>query len=170
MARKASGRIVRPPTQREVRTVRQSTVRILVAALTLTVAGTALAGRIEPDDRADIAAVRQATVIPTQAVRAAEADGGVAYAYGMEVDGGQRWSKVDVRRGGALESVRVDVATGKVIGRKPAHGEDAQGAHALDGTTLTLAAAMAHAERVGKGPALEAETGGTAPPRTPMST
>lgn len=136
------------------------TLKVLVAALLLAATGVALAGQIEPDDRAEIAAVRQAAVIPTQAVRAAEADGGVAYAYGMEVDHGQHWYKVDVRRGTALETVRVDATSGKVIDRKPAHGEDALGAHALDASGLTLAAAIAHAEREGKGPALEAETGG----------
>lgn len=135
-------------------------LRYVVLALALASSGLALAGQIEPDDRLEIAAAQAASVVPTQAVRAAEATGGVAYGFGMEVEGARRWYKVNLLRGGAKVQVRVDAVTGKVLGSAPARGEDAQGAEALTRTSMTLGAAITHAEREGKGPALEAGAGG----------
>jgi hypothetical protein len=49
---------------------------------------------------------------------------------------------------------------GRACGCSQPRGEDAQGAHALDGSKLTLAEAITRAERVGHGPALEASAAG----------
>lgn len=136
-------------------------LRYIVLALALASSGLALAGQIEPDDRLEIAAAQRASVIPTQAVRAAEAAGGIAYGFGMEVEGARHWYKVNLLRDGKAVQVRVDDTSGKVLGSAPARGEDAQGAHALGGGSLALGAAIAHAEREGRGPALEADAGGT---------
>lgn len=133
----------------------------MAVALAAGFAGVALAGHLDAGDQLEIAAVRKATVIPTQAVRVAEAQGGVAYGYGMEVDGARHWYEVDVLRDGAPLQVRIDPTSARVVGTSPARGEDAQGAHALAGGELALGAAIAHAERAGGGPALEADAGGT---------
>lgn len=136
-------------------------LRYVALMLALATSGLALAGRIGPDDRLEIAAVQRASVIPTAAVRTAEATGGTAYGFGMEVEGARHWYKVNLLRGGDKVQVRIDDASGRVLGSAPARGEDAQGARALSGSGLTLGTAVAHAERAGKGPALEADAGGS---------
>lgn len=133
--------------------------RSLVAALVLA-ATAAFAGNIEAGDRLEAAAVLKSTVTPTQAVKIAEAGGGRAYGYGMEATPHGHWYEVDVVRGNARLELRIDATTGKVLGSSPAHGEDAQGAHALVGSKLTFGEAVAQAERAGAGPALEANAAG----------
>ena len=134
--------------------------RTLVATLALGMTAAALAGSIEPGDHLEMAAVLKAPVTPTQAVKIAEAGGGHAYGYGMEATQHGHWYEVDVLRGDARLELRVDATTGKVLGSSPARGEDARGSHALDGNTLTFGEAIAKAERVGNGPALEANATG----------
>ncbi|MGH8124284.1 MAG: PepSY domain-containing protein [Rhodanobacteraceae bacterium] len=120
----------------------------------------ALAGDIEAGDHMEMAAVLKAPVTPTQAVKIAESGGGTAYGYGMEANQHGHWYEVDVLRGGAKLLLRIDASSGKVLGSSVAHGEDAQGAHALTGSKLTFGQAIAKAERVGHGPALEADSAG----------
>lgn len=134
--------------------------RFIVAVLALPVAAAAFAGSIEAGDHMEMAAVLKSPVTPTQAVKIAENGGGNAYGYGMEATRHGHWYEVDVLRGGAKLDIRIDATTGKVLGSSQAHGEDAEGAHALDGSKLTFAEAMAKAEQVGKGPALEANAAG----------
>ena len=134
--------------------------RTLVAALALGTTAAALAGSIEPGDHLEMAAVLKSPVTPTQAVKIAEAGGGHAYGYGMEATHHGHWYEVDVLRGDARLELRIDATSGKVLGSSPARGEDAHGAHALDTNTLTFGEAIAQAERVGKGPALEANATG----------
>ena len=107
-----------------------------------------------------MAAVLESPVTPTQVVKIAEAGGGRAYGCGMEATHNGHWYEVDVLRGNARLELRIDATTGKVLGSSPARGEDARGARALDGNTLTFGEAIAQAERVGKGPALEANATG----------
>jgi hypothetical protein len=134
---------------------------ILVATLAMGMTAAAFAGSIEPGDHLEMAAVLKSPVTPTQAVRIAEAGGGRAYGYGMEATHHGHWYEVDVLRGDARLELRIDATSGKVLGSSPAGGEDAQGAHALDANKLTFGEAIAQAERVGNGPALEANaTGG----------
>lgn len=134
--------------------------RTLVATLALGMTVAALAGSIEPGDHLEIAAVLKSPVTPTQAVKIAETGGGRAYGYGMEATQHGHWYKVDVLRGDARLELRIDATSGKVLGSSPARGEDAHGAHALDGNKLTFGEAIAQAERVGEGPALEANATG----------
>jgi hypothetical protein len=130
-----------------------------ILALAL-VSACALAGGIEPGDHMEMAAVLKAPVSPTQAVKIAEQGGGHAYGYGMEATHHGHWYEVDVLRGNARLALRIDATKGRVLGSSAAHGEDAQGAHALDGSTLGFGEAIAQAERVGHGPALEANAAG----------
>jgi hypothetical protein len=132
----------------------------LVATLALGMTAAALAGSIETGDHLEMAAVLRSTVTPTQAVKIAEAGGGRAYGYGMEATRHGHWYEVDVLRGDARLELRIDATSGKVLGNSPARGEDAHGAYALDGNRLTFGEAIAQAERVGKGPALEANATG----------
>jgi hypothetical protein len=134
--------------------------RTLVAALAVGVTAAALAGSIESGDHLEMAAVLKSPVTPTQAVKVAEAGGGRAYGYGMEATPHGHWYEVDVLRGDAKLELRIDATTGKVLGSSPARGEDAHGAHALDGSKLTFGEAIAQAERIGNGPALEANATG----------
>ena len=134
--------------------------RTLIAALAIGMTAAALAGSIEPGDRLEMAAVLKSPVTPAQAVKIAEAGGGRAYGYGMEATQRGHWYEVDVLRGDAKLELRIDATTGKVLGSSPARGEDAQGAHALEGNKLTFGEAIAQAERVGNGPALEANAAG----------
>jgi hypothetical protein len=134
--------------------------RTLVATLAIGMTAAALAGSIEPGDHLEMAAVLKSPVTPTQAVKIAEAGGGRAYGYGMEATHHGHWYEVDVLRGDARLELRIDATSGKVLGSSPARGEDAHGAHALDGNQLTFGEALAQAERVGKGPALEANATG----------
>lgn len=134
--------------------------RTLVATFALGMTAAALAGSIEPGDHLEMAAVLKSPVTPTQAVKIAEAGGGRAYGYGMEATRHGHWYEVDVLRGDARLELRIDATSGKVLGSSPARGEDAHGAHALDGNKLTFGEAIAQAERVGKGPALEANATG----------
>lgn len=120
----------------------------------------AFAGHIEAGDHMEMAAVLKAPVTPTQAVKIAESGGGSAYGYGMEANPHGHWYEVDVLRGGARLLLRIDATSGKVLGSAPARGEDARGAHALAGGKLTFGEAIAQAERVGNGPALEADAAG----------
>ena len=132
----------------------------VLASLAIATTAVAHAGQIEAGDRLEMAAVLKAPVTPTQAVKIAEAGGGRAYGYGMEANKHGHWYEVDVLRGGAKLLLRIDAATGKVLGSAPARGEDAHGAHALDGSKLTFGEAIAQAERAGGGPALEASAVG----------
>lgn len=134
--------------------------RAVVATLVLATTAAAFAGSIEPGDHLEMAAVLKSSVTPTQAVKIAEAGGGHAYGYGMEATQHGHWYEVDVLRGNARLELRIDATTGKVLGSSPARGEDARGAHSLDGNTLTFGEAIAQAERVGNGPALEANATG----------
>lgn len=134
--------------------------RTIVTALVLGMTAAALAGSIEAGDHLEMAAVLKSPVTPTQAVKIAEAGGGRAYGYGMEATHHGHWYEVDVLRGDARLELRIDATSGKVLGSSPARGEDARGAHALDGNKLTFAEAIAQAERVGNGPALEANATG----------
>ncbi len=134
--------------------------RTLVAALVLATAATAFAGSIEAGDRLEMAAVLESPVTPAQAVKIAETGGGRAYGYGMEATPHGHWYEVDVLRGNARLELRIDANNGKVIGSSPARGEDAHGAHALDGGKLTFGEAITQAERAGNGPALEANAAG----------
>lgn len=120
----------------------------------------AFAGTIEPGDHLEMAAVLKAPITPTQAVQIAEAGGGRAYGYGMEATHHGHWYEVDVLRGNAKLDLRIDATTGKVLGSSAARGEDAQGAYALANSKLTFGEAIAKAERVGHGPALEAGSAG----------
>ncbi|MGH8125525.1 MAG: PepSY domain-containing protein, partial [Rhodanobacteraceae bacterium] len=132
----------------------------IALALGVGVTTVALAGHIEAGDRMEMAAVLKAPVTPTRAVKIAESGGGRAYGYGMEANRHGHWYEVDVLRGGAKLDLRIDATTGKVLGSSAASGEDAQGARALDGSQLNFGEAIALAERVGKGPALEADSAG----------
>lgn len=134
--------------------------RTIIASLAFTVAAAAFAGSIEPGDHLEMAAVLSATITPTQAVKIAEKGGGHAYGYGMEANHHGHWYEVDVLRGGSKLDIRIDATSGKVLGSSRARGEDAEGAHALDGSKLTFGEAIAKAERVGHGPALEANAAG----------
>ncbi|MGH8183145.1 MAG: PepSY domain-containing protein [Rhodanobacteraceae bacterium] len=132
----------------------------IALALGVGASSVALAGHIEAGDHMEMAAVLKAPITPTQAVKIAESGGGSAYGYGMEANPRGHWYEVDVLRGGAKLLLRIDATTGKVLGSAPAHGEDAQGAQALVGSKLTFGEAIAQAERVGNGPALEADSAG----------
>ena len=136
--------------------------RILSCAIlaALALAPTAFAGSIEPGDHLEMAAVLKSPITPTQAVKIAEAGGGHVYGYGMEATRRGHWYEVDVLRGGARLELRIDATSGKVLGSSAAHGEDARGAHALDGSNLGFSEAVAQAERMGNGPALEANAVG----------
>lgn len=134
--------------------------RTLVATLVLATTAAAFAGGIEAGDRLEMAAVLKSPVTPTRAVKIAEAGGGRAYGYGMEATHKGHWYEVDVLRGNARLELRIDATTGRVLGSRPARGEDARGAHALDGSKLTFSEAIAQAERIGNGPALEADAAG----------
>ncbi|WIG56766.1 MAG: hypothetical protein OJF61_002554 [Rhodanobacteraceae bacterium] len=134
--------------------------RTVVATLVLATTAAAFAGSIEAGDRLEMAAVLKSAVTPTQAVKIAEAGGGRAYGYGMEATPHGHWYEVDVLRGNARLELRIDATTGKLLGSSPARGEDARGAHALDGARLTFGEAIAQAERAGNGPALEANAAG----------
>lgn len=138
----------------------RATLHIIVAALALAAARTVFAGGIEPGDRLEMAAVLKAPVSPLQAVRIAQAGGGHAFTYGMEANPHGHWYEVSVLRGGSKLLLKINAENGKVIGSSAAHGEDAQGAHALDGSKLAFGTAIAQAESVGGGPALEASTVG----------
>lgn len=139
----------------------QQHLPIFIACALLAATSTvALAGGIEPGDHLEMAAVLKAPITPAKAVKIAENGGGRAYGYGMEATHHGDWYEVDVLRGGAKLDLRIDPTTGKVLGSSPARGEDAQGAHALDGSKLTFGEAIAQAERVGHGPALEASAAG----------
>lgn len=135
-------------------------LHIITAALVLTAATAAFAGGIEPGDRMEMAAVLKAPVSPVRAVRIAEAGGGHAFTYGMEANPHGHWYEVSVLRGGAKLLLKINAESGRVIGSSAAHGEDAQGAHALDGGKLAFGVAIAQAERAGGGPALEANAVG----------
>ena len=119
--------------------------RILPIAATTTLAlGITLVAAAAGDagEHAEMTAVIKAPITPIRAVQIAESGGGRAYGFGMEATRNGHWYEVDVLRGNA-------------------HGEDAVGAHALDGSKLTLVAAIAQAERTGNGPALEAGASGS---------
>ncbi len=134
----------------------------LTIALALASVAAAAAGAqgLNAEDRAEAAAVLKAPISPTKAVQIAEHDGGAAYALGMEATHRGNWYEVEVLRNGVANQVRIDPGSGKVLGTSKAHGEDAAGAHALDGSQMTLAAAIAQAERTGNGTAMEATSMG----------
>lgn len=134
--------------------------RVLFATFAIGMASAACAGGIEPGDRLEMAAVLKAPITPTHAVRIAEAGGGRAYRFGMEAASHGHWYEVDVLRGNARLELRIDASTGKLLGSGPARDKDAHGAHVLDGSVLAFGEAIAHAERVGNGPALEANASG----------
>lgn len=136
-------------------------VRLVVLSLALCITSTAFAGHIEAGDRLEMAAVLKAPITPTRAVQIAEGGGGRAYGYGMEATrNGGHWYEVDVVRGNDKLELRIDDASGKLLGSSAARGEDAQGAQALVGSKLVFGEAIAAAERAGGGPALEASTAG----------
>lgn len=133
-----------------------------VIAATLGVASLqASAANTDPSEHAEAMATRSAKITPAQAVSIAEHGGGTAYGFGMESERSGHWYEVDVLRHGQPTIVRIDSNNGHVLGNSRAHGEDAAGAHALDGSSLKLDAAIATAERKGKGPAMEATATGS---------
>lgn len=136
--------------------MKQILARAITVSLALAVTAAAIAGNIESGDRLEMAAVLKAPISPTRAVQIAASGGGRAYGYGMEATRSGHWYEVDVLRGNDKLELRIDASTGKLIGSSAARGEDALGAHALADGKLTLGEAIAHAERVGGGPALEA--------------
>lgn len=105
-------------------------------------------------------AVTHAAITPDRAIRIAENSGGRAYGYGMEATRNGEWYEVDVLRGGAELEVRIDPATGKILGSSAARGEDAEGANALGRGKLTFRVAVAKVEQAGHGRALEASAAG----------
>lgn len=121
----------------------------------------ASAANTDPSEHAEAMATRSAKITPTRAVAIAEHGGGTAYGFGMESERSGHWYEVDVLRHGQPTIVRIDSSNGHVLGSGPAHGEDAAGAHALDGGSLKLDDAIATAEREGKGPAMEATATGS---------
>lgn len=132
----------------------------IAVSLALAMTTAAFAGSIEPGDHMEMAAVLKAPISPAKAVRIAESGGGRAFAYGMEANPHGHWYEVSVLRGGSRLLLRIDADTGKVLGSRPATGEDARGAEALAGSRLTFGEAIAQAERAGDGPALEANAAG----------
>lgn len=140
--------------------MKHATARAIAVSLALAVTAVAMAGSIEPGDHLEMAAVLKSPISPTKAIQIAEAGGGQAYGYGMEANHSGHWYEVDVLRGGSKLLVKVNATTGKVIGSSAAHGEDAHGSRALDGTQLKFGEAIATAERIGRGPALEADAAG----------
>lgn len=125
-------------------------------ALSLGAATFCAAAGVNAEDRAEAAAVGKASVSPTRAVQIAEQAGGRAYAFGMESTPHANWYEVEVLRNNQPTEVRIDPMSGKVFGTSKARGADVSGAHALDGSALTLGAAIGQAERMGNGTAMEA--------------
>lgn len=140
--------------------IRNSTLMIAVA-IALGASTIAAAAGLDAEDRAEAAAVVHASVTPTHAVQIAEQAGGRAYAFGFEAGKQGNWYEVDVLRNHAPTEVRIDPDNGKVLGTSKAKGEDAKGAHALDQSKLSLSMALAQAERVGNGTAMEATSMGS---------
>ncbi|MGH8215348.1 MAG: PepSY domain-containing protein [Rhodanobacteraceae bacterium] len=137
--------------------------RVIATSVAIALAlgiGATTAAFADQTEGAEMTAVLKAPVTPTQAVKIAERGGGHAYDYGMEANGHGHWYEVAVLRGGAKLLLRIDASTGKILGSAPARGEDARGAHALEGSKLNFASAIAQAERTGNGPALEADAAG----------
>ena len=137
---------------------------IIVAAIAATLGVASLqasAATQDPSEHAEAMATRHAAISPTRAVSIAEKGGGTAYGFGMESEHNGHWYEVDLLRHGQPTIVRIDPDNGHVLGSSAAHGEDAAGAHALDGGSLKLGAAIATAEREGKGPAMEATAMGS---------
>lgn len=132
----------------------------LVTALALATATMALAGSIEAGDQLEMAAVLKAPITPTKAVQIAERGGGRAFTYGMEAIPSGHWYEISVLRGSDKLLLKIDAESGKLISSSPARGDDAHGAHALDASRLAFGEAIAIAERVGDGPALEAGAAG----------
>jgi len=132
----------------------------IATAFAIAFSSTASAGRIEAGDHMEMAAVLKAPVAPVQAVRIAESGGGTAFTCGMEANPRGHGYEVSVLRGGSKRLLRIDASTGKVLRSGPARGEDAQGAQSLAGSKLAFGEAIAQAERVGHGPALEANAAG----------
>jgi len=149
-----------PLSTKEVANMKRIVTIGAAIALAAGVSSAAFAGHIEAGDHMEMAAVLKAPVTPTQAVKIAESGGGHAFGYGMEANQHGHWYEVSVLRGGAKLLLRIDATTGKVLGSAPARGGEAQGAHALDGSKLDFDEAIAKAERVGNGPALEADAAG----------
>lgn len=135
-------------------------VQAIAMSLALCTTAAAMAGSIEAGDHPEMAAVLKAPITPTKAVQIAESGGGSAFTYGMEANPHGHWYEVSVLRGDAKLFLKIDADTGKVMSSSPAHGEDAQGAHALAGSKLAFGEAIAEAERIGGGPALEANAAG----------
>lgn len=135
-------------------------IRAVAVALALGMTTAAFAGSIEPGDHVEMAAVLKAPVSPARAVQIAESGRGRAFTYGMEATPHGHWYEVSVQRGGSRLLLKIDATTGKVIGSSPAHGDDTRGADALAGSKLGFGEAIASAERVGGGPALEAHAAG----------
>lgn len=137
---------------------------VIAAAIAATLGVASLqasAAKTDPSEHAEATATRTAKITPIRALAIAEQGGGTAYGFGMESQGSGHWYEVDVLRQGQPTIVRIDPNNGHVLGSSRAHGEDAAGAHALDGSSLKLDAAIAAAERKGKGPAMEATPTGS---------
>lgn len=133
---------------------------IIGIALASSIPLAAAAQGLNAEDRAEAAAVVKAPVTPTKAIQIAEQGGDHAYAFGMESTKRGNWYEVEVLHGDTPSEVRIDPASGKMLGTAKARGKDAAGAHALDGSQMTLAAAIAQAERAGNGTAMEATAEG----------
>lgn len=140
--------------------IRNSTLMIAIA-LALGATTVAAAAELDAEDRAEAAAVVHASVTPTHAVQIAEQEGGRAYALGFEATRHGNWYEVEVLRNHAPTEVRIDPSSGRILGTSKAKGEDAKGAHALDHSKLSLSMALAQAERVGNGTAMEATSMGS---------
>jgi uncharacterized membrane protein YkoI len=131
-----------------------ATVPMALIALLVSGIGTAHA---DANEKAEIAAVRLANITPLSAVaRAQKRSGGEAFGMGLEVSRHGTWYEIQVNVHGKPMLARIDPHNGAWLGMGPAHGEDAQGLHTLDGRKVTLSDAIATAERAAQGRALEA--------------
>lgn len=140
--------------------IRNSTL-VIAVALAVGASTVVAAAGLDAEDRAEAAAVVHASVTPTHAVQIAEQGGGQAYALGFESSKQGNWYEVEVLRNSTPTEVKIDPSSGKVLGTSKAKGEDTKGAHALAQSKLTLANAVAQAERDGNGTAMEATSMGS---------
>lgn len=134
-------------------------IRLLIMALALGVTTSALA---DSGDAGEAAATLKANITPIQAVRIAQSEShGRAFGMGMEVNGKKHGYEVQLDVHGHPMLGRVAPDSGRWLGMKPAHGEDAQGMDAMKGHAIGLIAAMQAATHSHPGRPLEAGPAGT---------
>ncbi len=135
-----------------------------VATLVLASAAVLAMRDHDDDDAAENAVVTNAAVDLGGAVRAAVADaGGTAVKADTESEHGKSYYEIKVRTGQGISDLRIDPATGKVLGKRaetetPREKSLADKA-ASDGRSLTLSDAIASAEERFGGKATEARIG-----------